>query len=72
MSRGLLSCAAPVLVGLAVLGLWQFVVTAYDVPVYLVPSPLVVAHTLVQDWALLEAALLTTAIYSEDGMNVIP
>jgi NitT/TauT family transport system permease protein len=60
VSRGLLNYAAPVLVGLAVLGLWQFVVTAYEVPVYLVPSPLVVAHTLIQDWALLGAALLTT------------
>ena len=55
-----LSYAAPVLVGLAVLGLWQFLVTAYEVPSYLVPSPLLVARTLMQDWGLLGASLLTT------------
>jgi NitT/TauT family transport system permease protein len=60
MKRNLVSYTAPILVGLAVLGLWQFLVTAYEVPTYLVPSPLLVARTLVRDWALLGAALLTT------------
>jgi NitT/TauT family transport system permease protein len=49
-----------VLVGLVVLGVWQFLVTYYDVPSYLVPSPLLVFGTLVQDWGLLSAALLAT------------
>ena len=60
MKHKLVSYAAPILVGLAVLGLWQFLVTAYEVPSYLVPSPLLVARTLIQDWALLASALLTT------------
>jgi len=60
MNRTLLGYAAPVVVGLAVLALWQFLVNAYQVPSYLVPSPVMVATTLLQDWALLGAALLTT------------
>jgi NitT/TauT family transport system permease protein len=60
MNRTLLGYSAPVVVGLSVLAVWQFVVNAYEVPSYLVPSPLVVAKTLVQDWGLLGAALLTT------------
>lgn len=58
MSR--LKLAAPVLVGLVVLLLWQALVTWYEVPVYLVPSPLVVLQTLVRDWGLLAASLLVT------------
>jgi NitT/TauT family transport system permease protein len=60
MKHKLLSYTAPILVGLAVLGLWQFLVTAYEVPSYLVPSPLLVLRTLVQDWVLLWASLLAT------------
>ncbi|MBK8016814.1 MAG: ABC transporter permease [Betaproteobacteria bacterium] len=52
--------AAPVVVGMALLGLWQFAVTYSDVPAYLVPSPLLIARTLAKDWALLAPALLTT------------
>jgi NitT/TauT family transport system permease protein len=44
----------------ALLGLWQALVTALDVPPYLVPGPLLVAQTLVQDAALLGAALAVT------------
>lgn len=51
---------APALVGLAVLLLWQGLVTWYEVPVYLVPSPLRVAQTLMRDWGLLSASLLVT------------
>ena len=42
---------------LLALAAWQGLVTAYDVPAYLVPSPLLVAHTLVDDWALLSRSL---------------
>jgi NitT/TauT family transport system permease protein len=51
---------APILVGLVMLGVWQALVTAYEVPAYLVPSPVVVGHTLVQDFGLLTASLLVT------------
>jgi NitT/TauT family transport system permease protein len=52
--------AAPVIVAIAMLALWQALTVAYDVPVYLVPSPLVVATTLVTDWGLLVASLGVT------------
>jgi len=60
MSARALRLAAPIAVGLAVLGLWQASVTAYDVPTYLVPSPALVARTLILDWGLLSASLLVT------------
>ena len=52
--------ALPALVALMLIGLWQWWVTAYDIPQFLVPSPLVVAQTLVSDWALLASALVVT------------
>ena len=50
----------PTLVAAILIGLWQSWVTAFDVPQYLVPSPLVVAQTLINDWALLGSALVVT------------
>jgi NitT/TauT family transport system permease protein len=47
-------------VGLAVIVLWQGLVAWYDVPVYLVPSPLLVLQTLLRDWGLLGGSLLVT------------
>jgi NitT/TauT family transport system permease protein len=52
--------AAPLLVAVAVLGVWQGLVTAYDVPAYLVPSPQLVLQTLVIDRALLFDSLRVT------------
>ena len=52
--------AAPAVVALVVLGAWQALVVAYDVPAYLVPSPLLVARTLIADRALLLASLGVT------------
>ena len=52
--------AAPLLVGLGFLLLWQVLVTVNEVPAYLVPSPLLVSRTMVQDWALLSASLYAT------------
>jgi NitT/TauT family transport system permease protein len=59
-ARLALRFGAPVAVGALLLGLWQWAVTAYEVPSYLVPSPLLVARTLVQDWALLSKSLVFT------------
>ena len=52
--------AAPVIVAAAMLALWQAWTVFYDVPAYLVPSPLLVAQTLVADRALLFASLGVT------------
>ncbi len=52
--------AAPVIVAFAMLALWQALTVAYEVPAYLVPSPLVVAQTMVADRGLLIASLGVT------------
>jgi NitT/TauT family transport system permease protein len=55
-----LRIVAPVVVGIAMLAAWQGLVTLFDVPKFLVPSPVDVAQTLVADWGLLWRALLVT------------
>jgi NitT/TauT family transport system permease protein len=50
----------PVLVAIVLIALWQALVVAFDIPHYLVPSPLRVATTLVVDAGLLFGALVTT------------
>ena len=52
--------AAPVLVAVVLLALWQWLTTAYDVPAYLVPSPVVVLRTLAADQDLLLRSLAVT------------
>jgi NitT/TauT family transport system permease protein len=56
----LVRIAAPALLGVVLLALWQFICTTFDVPEYLVPSPLQIARTLAEDWVLLTSALMTT------------
>jgi len=60
MSERALVVAAPILVALVALAAWQVLVTAYDIPAYLVPSPMRVARTLVDDWPLLSRSLGVT------------
>ncbi len=50
----------PMLVAVILLGLWQGLVTALNIPVFLVPSPVRVAQVMVSDAGLLFGALLTT------------
>ena len=50
----------PAAVAVLLVVLWQGLVTAFDVPVFLVPSPLRVAQALREDADLLGAALLNT------------
>ncbi len=50
----------PLLVAAVLLGVWQAWTTLAEVPAYLVPSPWLVAQTLVKDWALLGTAWLVT------------
>ena len=50
----------PAAVALLLLALWQGLVVAFEVPVFLVPSPLRVAQALMEDAGLLFAALLNT------------
>jgi NitT/TauT family transport system permease protein len=50
----------PVVVGVIAVLAWHALVTAFDVPRYIVPSPWVVADTLIEEWPLLLQALLVT------------
>jgi len=50
----------PSIVALVLLGLWQGAVTGFQLPPYLVPSPLLMLQTLVTDWQSLGGALLVT------------
>lgn len=55
-----LKWAGPLLVGVLALGMWQLAVQLNDVPFYIVPSPVLVAKTLAEDWSLLWRSLLFT------------
>jgi NitT/TauT family transport system permease protein len=50
----------PSLVAVLLIGLWQVGVVAFEIPTFLVPSPLRVAQTLLADAGLLFGALVTT------------
>jgi len=56
----LLRFAAPAIVALAAIALWQFLTDLYDVPSYLVPSPAVVLGALIADRELLLRSLAVT------------
>jgi len=55
-----LRIAAPLMIGVILLLAWQLICVALEVPVYLVPTPSVIAKTLVADWGLLSDSLLVT------------
>jgi NitT/TauT family transport system permease protein len=50
----------PTVVAVVLLALWQGAVTGFQLPAYLVPSPLLMLQTLVTDWQTLGGALLFT------------
>ena len=42
------------------LGLWEIAVRAAGIPSYILPGPLLVARTLIEDWGTLAPSLLVT------------
>jgi NitT/TauT family transport system permease protein len=50
----------PLLVFAAAVAAWEAIVRIEDVPPYILPAPSLIARTLVADWSLLSASLLTT------------
>ena len=52
--------AAPTLLGLLGLGLWEGAVRAFGVPPYVLPGPVAIAGALREDWALLWPSALVT------------
>lgn len=51
---------APSVIALLFLGGWEAVVRLNDIPPYILPGPVLVAQTLVQDWGTLSVSLLVT------------
>jgi NitT/TauT family transport system permease protein len=58
--RDILPVAAPIVIGVAILGIWQLLCTALAVPDYLFPAPASIWHALTANWYSLFAALLGT------------
>jgi len=52
--------AAPLVLGLLMLGLWEGAVRALAIPPYILPGPILVAETLVADWSTLLPSLVVT------------
>lgn len=52
--------AAPLIIGIALLLMWQIACTLLEVPPYLVPTPALIVKTLAADWSMLMASLLVT------------
>ena len=59
-NSGFVNVAAPLLVAVVLLGIWQALVVAYQVPKYILPDPLEIVRTLFSDWGSLFHALLMT------------
>ncbi|NDH61717.1 MAG: ABC transporter permease [Alphaproteobacteria bacterium] len=51
---------APVVMGIVMLALWEAVVRVAVIPPYVLPGPLLVARTLIDDWGMLAPALVVT------------
>ena len=52
--------AAPLVLGVLMLALWELAVRAAAIPPYILPGPVLVARTLVADWSTLAPSLLVT------------
>ena len=55
-----MAVAMPLGVGVVLLGMWQFFVWYYEVPKFLVPTPMLIGQTLIEDWGLLSKSLMVT------------
>ena len=60
MRRSFADYALPLLVFLAMIGLWEVLVRINDIPPYVLPSPSLIGVTLVKDWGTLSGSLLVT------------
>lgn len=55
-----LEVIVPLLVGVFTLVIWEFLVNYYEIPIYLLPGPILILKTLIQDWNQLFNSLLIT------------
>lgn len=51
---------APIVIGLIMLGLWEFIVRQAGIPHYILPGPLLILRTLFTDWGTLSGSLWIT------------
>ncbi|WP_022722821.1 ABC transporter permease, partial [Rhodopseudomonas sp. B29] len=63
----LLRTALPVIVLAATLGAWDLVVRLNHIPPYILPGPLLVIETLIKDWPILSASLVSTLLTTLEG-----
>ncbi|MDM0047036.1 ABC transporter permease [Variovorax dokdonensis] len=60
---------APLVLGLAFLALWTAVVRMQHIPPYILPDPILIARTLVADWATLSGSLWITLTISMAALS---
>jgi NitT/TauT family transport system permease protein len=60
----------PVAIGVAGLVAWELFVRLKQIPVYILPGPLLVMETLVKDWATLYPSLLVTLAITGSALSV--
>ncbi|NEW91663.1 ABC transporter permease [Rhodopseudomonas sp. BR0M22] len=66
-ARAGLRVALPIVVLIAAIVAWDLVVRLNQIPPYVLPGPLLVASTLIQDWPVLFGSLLTTLWTTLEG-----
>ncbi|HEX4370253.1 MAG TPA: ABC transporter permease [Rhizomicrobium sp.] len=62
-----LNIVFPLLLGIALLALWEWIVTARAIPPYVLPAPSAIAHALIQNFGSLMQSLLSTFIVTFEG-----
>src|SRR5262249_46636166 len=71
LANGRAEAALRILLPVVVLGLgilaWELVVRVREIPPYVLPGPLLVFETLIEDWGLLSGSLLVTLITTLQG-----
>jgi NitT/TauT family transport system permease protein len=51
---------APLTIGLLALGAWEWAVRANEIPPYILPGPILIGQTLINDWGTLQVSLMIT------------
>ena len=65
--RRALNLALPLLLALLLLGLWQWIVMARQIPPYILPAPGAILAAFIANWTSLSSAMLTTVIVTLEG-----
>jgi NitT/TauT family transport system permease protein len=63
----ILNILFPLLLGIALLALWEWIVKARAIPPYVLPAPSAIAHALIQNFGSLMQSLLSTLVVTLEG-----